>query len=271
MSTDARIGFLQILNIVAFVAVVIVNGLADFLPINGQTTGAISDQYASLFTPAAITFSIWAVIYSLLLLFCIYQGSTLFEIEKFRLDKKEKVVDKIGTLFILSCSLNIAWIFAWHYHVLFLSVLIMISLLVVLGLIFVRIHNAALYNGQSKWFVYVPFSIYFGWISIATIANITTWLVSIGWNAFNIAPWIWVVVMAVFATVLGALVLLKKNNIYFPLVIMWALLGIIIKQNGINNISVTAFSGILLLLLLIVLNRTHVLKRFASASGRRTT
>ena len=271
MSTDARIGFLQILNIIMFVAVVIVNGLADFLPINGQTTGSIADQYPNLFTPAAITFSIWAVIYSLLLLFSIYQGSTLFEIAKRKLDKKEKVVDQIGTAFIASCVLNIAWLFAWHYHAILLSVLIMITLLVVLGMIFLRVHDAELFNGKSKWFVYVPFSVYFGWITVATIANITAWLVSIGWNAFNIAPWIWMVVMTIAATVLGALVLLRKNNIYFPLVIVWALLGIIIKQNDINNISVTAISGILLLLILIVLNRSHVLKRFVSPSGRRTT
>lgn len=274
MSNNARIGFLQLLNIAAFVAMVVVNGLADFVPINGQTTGAISNQYPNLFTPASITFSIWAVIYSLLLLFCFYQGSTLFEIEKRRLDKKEKVVDRIGILFILSCLLNIAWIFAWHYHVLWLSVLIMLGLLTVLAKIFLRIHAGALYNGKAKWFVYVPFSIYLGWISIATIANITAWLVGIGWDGFDIPAWIWTVIMIITGTALGAVVLIKKNNIYFALVIIWAFIGIIIKQNalfdGINNISITAIAAIVLLLILIAWNKKHAARMITSSPQRRT-
>ena len=275
MSTDSRIGFLQILNIIAFAAVVIINGLADFLPINGQTTGAIAGQYPNLFTPAAVTFSIWAVIYSLLLLFSIYQGSTLFETEKRKLDKKEKVVDKIGMLFILSCALNIAWIFAWHFNALWLSVLVMLGLLITLSKIFVRIHNAALYNGKSKWFVYVPFSVYLGWISIATIANITTWLVGIQWDAFGIDPSIWTSIMIILGTALGAIMLLKKNNMYFSLVIIWALAGILLKQHklfsNISIISVTAMSGIALLLILIVWNKKHATRTLASPSEGQTT
>ena len=275
MSNDARIGFLQLFNIICFVAVVIINGLADFLPINGQTTGAISDRYPNLFTPAAITFSIWVVIYSLLVLFCIYQGSTLFETEKRKLDKKERVVSRIGTLFILSCALNIAWIFAWHFNVLWLSVLIMLGLLITLVRIFLRIHSAALYNGKAKWFVYAPFSIYLGWISIATIANITTWLVSMRWAAFGIDPSIWASVMIAVGTALGVIMLLRKNNIYFAGVIIWALIGILLKQHNlfsnINIISIAAISGIALLLVLIIWNKTHVARSLTQVSKGQTT
>ena len=275
MSTDARIGFLQLLNIICFVVVVIINGLADFLPINGQTTGAISDQYPNLFTPAAVTFSIWAVIYSLLLLFCIYQGSTLFETVKLKLDKKEKVVDKIGNLFILSCAFNVAWIFAWHFNLLWLSVIIMLGLLITLVKIFLRIHAAALYNGKAKWFVYIPFSIYLGWISIATIANITVWLVSMSWDAFDIDPSIWASVMIAVGTALGVIMLLKKNNPYFAGVVIWALIGILLKQHNlfsnINIISITAMSGIALLLVLIIWNKTHVARSLTPVSKGQTT
>lgn len=274
MSSYARIGLLQVLNIVSFVAVVIANGLADFLPINGQTTGAIAGQYPNLFTPASISFSIWLIIYSLLFMFCIYQGSTLFETEKRRIDKKEKVADRIGFLFIISCALNIAWIFAWHYHQVLLSVLLMLALLWVLAKIFIRVHDAGFYNGKAKWFVYVPFSVYLGWISVATISNVTAWLVSIQWNGFHLAPWIWASVMIAAATILGTLVLLRRNNIYFPLVIIWALIGIIVRQyalfGSINNISLTAISGSVLLLILIAWNKKHTIRGLASPSQRRT-
>lgn len=256
MSSYARIGLLQVLNILSFAAVVVINGLADFLPINGQTTGEISNQYPNLFTPAPVTFSIWAVIYSFLLLFCIYQGSTLFEIAKRKIDKKEKVVDRIGSLFIISCLLNMAWIFAWHYHQLMLSVLIMLALLVTLIRIFEKIHAPAFYNGKAKWFVYVPFSVYLGWISIATIANITAWLVGVKWNGFGLEQSIWAAIMIAAGTLLGVLMLLRRNNIYFALVVIWALAGILIAhfdpRNGATAVGITALSGMLLLIVLMV-------------------
>src|SRR5690348_11470860 len=108
MASYFRIGLLQLLNIIAFVAMVVVNGLADFLPINGRTTGQVSAEFPNLFVPAPITFSIWLLIYSLLFLFCMYQGSSLFEDEKKGMDKKEHVAEVIGYRFIISCILNIA-------------------------------------------------------------------------------------------------------------------------------------------------------------------
>jgi len=250
-----RIGGLQVLNILSFIAVVVINGLADFLPINGQTTGAVSNQYPNEFTPAPVTFSIWALIYSLLFLFCIYQGSTLFETARRTITKKEMLVDRIGYLFILSCVLNCCWILAWHYHLLFISVLIMLGLLITLIRIFRKLHNPDIHwDQQSKWFVYVPFSIYLGWISVATIANITAWLVGTGWSGGSIAEWIWACAMVLVAFTLAMTMLLKRGNIFFALVIVWACCGIALRQHnvhgGLNNVAVTALcaAGALLLL-----------------------
>jgi hypothetical protein len=257
MTSYFRIGVLQILNIVFFVAVIVVNGLADFLPINGQTTGQVSDLYPNEFVPAPVTFSIWLVIYSLLFLFCIYQGSTLFENEKGTIDKKERVVEIIGYRFIVSCLLNMAWIIVWHYHFLSLSVIIMLGLLVTLTSIFERVHAAATYAGhKARWFVYAPFSIYLGWISIAAIANITAYLVSIGWNGWNIGDRMWACIMIVMGTFLGILMLLRRNNSFYALTVVWAFLGIFLNQYkaaGLNTIAVTALSAAALLLLLSLL------------------
>jgi hypothetical protein len=255
MASYFRIGILQILNILAFIAMIVVNGLADFLPINGQTTGEVSNDYPNLFVPASITFSIWLVIYSLLFLFCMYEGSTLFESEKKVIDKKEKVVEIIGYRFIVSCVLNIAWILAWHYHLLLLSVIIMLGLLATLIGIFLQVHKAATYAGRkARWFVYAPFSIYLGWISIATIANISAYLVSIGWNGWNIADWVWACVMIAAGTILGVLMLLRRNNIFYALTVVWALFGILMKQQSaageLNTVAITALAGSGLLVLL---------------------
>lgn len=230
MSAYFRTGLLQILNIVAFVAMVLVNGLADFLPINGKTTGELSNQYPNLFVPAPITFSIWAIIYGLLLLFCIYQGRTLFENEKKFPGKIEEIVNRIGFRFILSCVLNMSWIFAWHYEQLVLSIIIMLALLLTLISIY---RTVSLYNqpGAQKWFVFVPFSVYLGWISVATIANITAYLVDIDWTAFGIAERTWAWIMIAIAIVLGLFMLIKKRNVFFALVIVWAITGIMIQHH----------------------------------------
>ncbi|HEY0680142.1 MAG TPA: hypothetical protein VGD17_17780 [Chitinophagaceae bacterium] len=255
MAPYFRIGLLQILNILAFAAVIIVNGLADFLPINGQTTGEISNRYPNLFVPAPVTFAIWAIIYSFLFLFCFYQGSSLFEYEKKFIDKKEKVVARIGYRFVLSCILNISWILAWHYNQLLLSVLIMLGLLSTLISIFQKIHSEGIYgNKKARWFVYAPFSIYLGWISIATIANITAYLVSIGWTGWNVEEWIWTVIMVIAGTILGVAMLLRRNNVFYAVTVVWALAGIILKQRSasgtLNTIAITALCASILLLLL---------------------
>lgn len=254
MTSYFRIGILQILNILSFIAMIVVNGLADFLPINGQTTGQVADQYPNLFVPASITFSIWLLIYSLLFLFCMYEGSTLFENEKKVMDKKERVVEIIGYRFIVSCVLNIAWIIAWHYHLLLLSVIIMLGLLVTLIAIFLQVHKAGTYAGRkARWFVYAPFSIYLGWITVATIANISAYLISIGWNRFNIAEWVWACIMIIAATMLGMLMLIRFNNIFYALTIAWGLFGIVMRQQSaqseLNATAVTALAGSGLLVL----------------------
>ncbi|HYC27158.1 MAG TPA: hypothetical protein VEB42_00060 [Chitinophagaceae bacterium] len=250
-----RIGVLQIMNIISFVAMIVVNGLADFLPINGQTTGQVSNQYPNLFVPAPVTFSIWLLIYSLLFLFCMYEGSTLFENEKKEMDKKERVVEIIGYRFIVSCLLNIAWIFAWHFHYLFISVLIMLGLLWTLISIFQKVHAATTYAGRkARWFVYAPFSIYLGWITIAAIANITAFLVSIGWHGGGIPEWIWACIMIIVGTILGILMLLRKHNSFYALTVAWGLFGIFLQQYkttaSFNAVAITAMGGAALLLLL---------------------
>jgi len=185
-----------------------------------------------------------------------YEGSTLFEDERLSVNaKKERVVEIIGYRFIVSCVLNIAWIIAWHYHVLLLSVIIMLGLLATLIGIFKKVHAAATYAGRkARWFVYAPFSIYLGWISIATIANITAYLVSIGWNGWNIAGWIWACAMIIVGTILAILMLLRRSNSFYALTVVWALFGIFLNQysaaSPLNMIAITAMSAGALLLLL---------------------
>ncbi len=205
---------IRIINILAFVIMILVNYLANALPLGGKTTGELSAQYPNLFVPAGITFSIWGVIYLLLLVFCIIQ---------FREQNRDMITD-IGWLFVISSLLNSAWIFAWHYENPGFSVVIMILLLASLVVINQRI------TPYSSILTKAAFGIYLGWICIATIANITAFLVAIDWGGWGLSDQFWAAIMVLAGTVITILVLRTYHNIFPGLAVIWALAGIIIAR-----------------------------------------
>lgn len=215
---------LSILNIFSFIAMVSINALANILPINGVKTGQLSNLYPNLFTPAGITFSIWGVIYLLLLIFIIYQAK----------NKKEKFVEEIGAYFIISCILNGSWIFAWHYKLVLLSVVIMLLLLLSLILIYTRLGiGKKQVSKKVKYMVNMPFSIYLGWITVATIANITALLVNLKWNGFGLNPVVWTIVVITVGTLITLVMIWSRRDIFYSITVLWAFLGIIIKRMGV--------------------------------------
>lgn len=231
---------LQIINIVGFVAVVTVNILANTLPINGKTTGELSDSYPNLFVPAGYVFSIWGLIYLLLLMFTIYQTSPK--------RKGAEFLNKIGYFFGISCVANVVWIFLWHYELIFLSLFAMFALLGSLIIIYLRLDiGRSIPIRDERLNVHLPFSIYLGWITIAPIANIVAFLVSINWDGFGLSNVTWTIVMIVVAVILTLLNIQTRGDIGYTLVIIWALGGIIMKQMAIQKIILTAGIGFIIL------------------------
>jgi tryptophan-rich sensory protein len=217
---------LSIVNLFGFFGTVVVNGLATALPINNKTTGELSNQYPNLFVPAGLTFSIWGLIYILLAIFAIY--SVIIATKK---DATGSFINKIGILFFLSCIANMAWIFAWHYEIVPLSLVIMLLLLGLLIAIYMRLGIGK--KGSAKkeqYLVHLPFSVYLGWITIATIANVTALLVDVDWNRFGLGEQFWAVVVIVVGIAITLSVLFRRQDIYYCLVVDWALLGILIKR-----------------------------------------
>lgn len=232
LNRKAKITY-SFLNFLGFLAVVIVNALAVILPINNRTTQQLSDKYPNLFVPAGITFSIWGIIYLLLLVFIIYQF-----IVAFRKSSDERgIFEKIGILFFISCIFNVAWIFAWQYEIVWLSLIIMALLLISLILIYVRLGTGRLQvRNSEKIMVNIPFSVYLGWITIATIANVTAFLVKINWNKFGISDQIWTVIVIAVGLIITLATLFSRNDIFYCLVVIWALIGILLKRIADNSI-----------------------------------
>ena len=240
-------------NIIAFVLTVIVNGLAGSTTlIGGVNTAEISDANPTLITPAGYVFSIWGIIYILLAAFVIYQALPS--------QKEKEYTKKIGWLFVLSSTANIVWIFLWQYQILSASVILIFLLLATLIAIYLRLNiGKSTVSLREKLAVHMPFSVYLGWITIASIANVAVFLVSEKWDGLGISPETWATLIIIVALVITLLVLATRKDIAYGLVIAWALTGIAVNQSGTQNIvTLTEASAIIVLLAIaaiIILNK----------------
>lgn len=237
---------LQILNGVALVSTIVMNYLSNTGLMNNTTIGEISDGLQTLFTPASYAFSIWGVIYLLLLGFGIYQGRSLFV--KVRDDD---FVLRIGYWFIVSCIANSCWIVTWVYGYTGVSCFF-IALLLCSLLKIVWNNQMELWDAPISVIVFLwwPFVIYSGWVTVASIANVSTYLVKINWDGFGVSPAMWTIIMIVIATGINLVITWKRNMREFALVGAWALIAIgIANQDTEIIVAYTSFvaAGVLLL------------------------
>jgi benzodiazapine receptor len=228
-----------ILNALLIVAVIVVNTLAVVLPLNGRSTGAISDSFKALFVPAGYVFSIWGLIYIGLAAYGVYQLLPS--------QQANPQVRATDGWFALSSIANCAWIFSWHYGVYWLSLGLMIVLLVSLLVMYTRIHAGSGMPAPSiatRLLVRLPFSIYLGWISVATIANASDVFSWAGFTGFGIPDTTWVVALCVVAALLSVGLSFRFRDIGYAGVILWALCGIIVKQAAYRPIVIGCWVAI---------------------------
>ena len=217
-----------ILNLVGFALVLTFNALANILPINGYNTGEVSAFYPNYFVPAGFTFSIWGVIYLLLMGFVIC--SLLAALPSFPTQAR-KVIAKASPLFLLTCLLNAGWIVAWHYLFLGLSLFIMLIFLITLIKLFLTINKTKFeLRPFYRFWIYHPFVVYLGWISVATIANFTALFVGIGWQGEPFAATTWSILLIIIAMLLGIILVGVKKEPAYGFVLAWAFFGIYSSQ-----------------------------------------
>lgn len=225
---------IKIITALTFIIMILVNIMANTIPINGVNTGDVSDSYPNLFAPAGYTFSIWGLLYVMLAFHIIYEFGFF---KGKNVSVNVRLLNKIGILFSISSLANAAWIISWHYNYIFISMVLMLTILILLIYINKEINKRSLTRRQV-FFIRAPFSMYFGWITVATIANATVLLVSMGWGGFGISENIWTVLILITGMSIGTVTLLKDRNIEYGLVLIWAYFGIYIKHT-----SAAGFSG----------------------------
>lgn len=220
----------QISVILSIAITIVINTLANTLPINGQNTGEISDRFVVYFTPAGYVFSIWGLIYLGLIIFAIFQMLPS--------QRENPRLRATGWWIVLGGLANIAWILLWHYELFPLTLIVMLVLLASLIITYLRLGtgNTSVPTAE-RWAVRVPFSIYLGWITVATVANATALLDYLKWDRFGIAPEIWLVIILAAVLVIAVLMNFTRGDIAYALVILWALAGIAIKHAAMSAVA----------------------------------
>ena len=249
---------LRLAYVLLFVGVIAVNGAANALPINGLTTGAVSDLYPNLFTPAGFAFSIWGLIYTALLAFLIRILGT----------SDTALVGKLFPWFAINSFANMAWIFAWHHLQVVTSLVLMLVLLISLVYLTTELRSSTRPSKEIRFFTAV-FEIYLGWITVATVANFTALLVAFNWNALGISEEHWMLIILPVIVVIASVMYFKQTSTVYLLPIIWALYGIHAKHLGVFQgqfplvITAVKLSIAALLLSVIIKNRDliQLLKR----------
>lgn len=233
------------MNAAGFLLVILINYLANSLPINGLMTGQISDFYPNLFVPAGRTFAIWGIIYLLMAGFVIYPF--LYSGEE-----RQNIYQQ-GWYFLVSCLANVGWLLCWHYRFMSGAFVFMIMLLLSLVQIYLLLRRRPYpYRWPEKVWIYTFISIYLGWICVATIANTTAFLVHVQWSGWGLSPEWWTILMLVVATLLGGWFLWRFQDFAVVAVILWALYGIYSRQATPGGSTTVVYGALALMIGLIL-------------------
>jgi len=208
-----------------------------------------------LVTPAGYVFSIWGAIYTLLLFFAVFQALPS--------QREKPFLRQISGLFILSCVFNVVWLFLWHYDQIVLSVVLMFALLAILIAIYLRLEiGKASVTLKEMVFVHLPFSVYLGWITVVSIANVASALVSIQWDGFGLANETWAVLVIAVALLITLGVIATRKDVAYSLVLVWALVGIAVNQSAYQNVVLAAeVSAIVIIVALVAVLVLSKLKK----------
>lgn len=224
----------QIANVVFVILTLAVNSLSQIIPFNGQTSAQIANRYAerTYFLPANYVFSIWGIIYIGMIAFAVYQALPA--------QRENPRLRRIGYWFVLSCIANATWLVLFHWNQFALSTVAMIVLLVALVRVYLILRDGQPISRFEFWCVRVPMSIYFAWITVATVANFTYVGVDANWDGFGIAYDTWGAIMLVVAGIIAGAVAVINRDLAYMGVIVWAFVGIVVRHTNVSPVALAA-------------------------------
>jgi len=249
----------QLAVVISTVFALVMNGAANAIPLNGRNTGQISDSFNVLFVPAGYVFSIWGLIYLGLLAYTLFQALPA--------QRSNPRLQRTGWLVALSSLANGAWIYFWHFGFYTITLLVMLVLLATLVAIYLRLNiGRTAFSAVEKWTVSVPFSVYLGWITVATIANATALLSYLGWSGWGVSPLAWTLILLVAGVVIAGLMAYTRSDIAYLLVLVWAFAGISVRWLDTPVLNSAGFIAAGIVMLLLIASRLPQLRSPALAA-----
>jgi benzodiazapine receptor len=240
----------QILVVLSILATLVVNLLANALPFNGLSTAEISDRFHVYFVPAGYVFSIWGIIYIGLIAYAIFQALPS--------QRENPRLRQIGYPAIVAGLANCIWLFLWHYEQFPLTLVAMLGLLAILILVYMNLGiGQTQISTAETWTVRIPFSVYLGWITVATIANITDVLYFLQWDGFGIGARDWTLILFAAVILIAGLMSLTRRDIAYNLVIVWALIGIAVKQAAAKSLVLASLASAVIIVCVLVYSLTR--------------
>lgn len=245
------------------------NALANLLPIAGRTTGEISDAFPALVTPAGYVFAIWGVIYLGLLAYAVWQALPG--------QARNRRVASVAWPIVVGHVANTLWIVAWHNLAFGATQVLMLVLLGSLIVVYLRLRERSPQRGDTapgpveRLVAHGTFSVYLGWITVATVANTTIWLMDLGWDGGFVPASVWAAITLVVATTLGARMLRAYRDAAYAAVLVWAFVGIVVMQSGTVLVAATAVLGAVTLLYVAALTFRGSAGRGPDETGGRRT
>lgn len=194
------------------------NTIYNVLGIPGDSVKTVSDRYMTLFTPAGYAFAIWGIIYLAFIIYAVYQ---LLPAQRY-----VRFFDSMVWPLMLANILCMLWQVVFRNYLIGGSVVVILATLLTAVYMRVMVQNET--HGKNTWLA-VPFSLFLGWICVATIANIASWLVATGWNGGDTGPVLWTVIMLCAALLTGIIISLAYRDFIVPIVVAWALAAIYVE------------------------------------------
>jgi len=244
---------LAIINFLSVILVLVINGLSQSQRWNNTTVGEISNKFGNLFTPASYAFSIWGLIFLMLIAYGIYQLYMAFANTA-----DSKYISQTGWWFTLANIGNAGWVVAFTYDQILLSVGIMIVILVSLLHVIVRTNmNLEEVSLKTRALAWTPIALYAGWISVATIANFSAYFASIDFMGSQLTQIIWTIALITIAVLINILMVWTRNLRVFAGVAVWALIAIFMRHK--ENLESVAYYALVCGLTLVVIIGLHAL------------
>jgi hypothetical protein len=256
-TTKSSLG-IAIATLIAILATLTINVLSNFFPLQGANIGKISNTIllGVQITPANYAFAIWGLIYIGLIAYGVYQLRPT--------QRRDHTLQRVSTLLIVACVAQIVWVYLFTTKLFWLSVVAMLVILLALIGAYLQLGVGKIRVLRDRlWLAHIPFSIYLGWISVATVVNIASALYISNWDGWGINSTNWTAIMLVVATVIAATVAIKRADIAFICVFVWAYIAIAIRQANNPTILITAGLGAIVLGILLVFSRKKTIKSIA--------